>query len=85
MKCFDNNVTFTDYAQYMDKKLQHKRKPAEYATVATNGKRDKSVECIWENEKVRKATLEYLIKSQEYYRFCDECIGSAGDLFAASK
>ena len=86
-KCFDDLATFTDYTAYMDNKLQQKRRPAPHEDLTTNQKRHKEKECLlWDdNSELRATVREYMISSQEYYQFCDECIGSANDLLAAKR
>lgn len=83
IKCFDYNITFTKYMDLMDKTLQRKRMPIEYAIRATNRRRKFATECIWQNDTLRLAVEKYLIEKYPYYNFCDACIGSKEDMFAA--
>jgi hypothetical protein len=80
LKCFDYEKT-DDYIEYMESRLQRKRVQSQYLFRATNRKRAKDEECIWERPKLLKQLREYLMEEFDYYRFCDHCIGSKQDLF----
>ena len=48
----------------------------------TNKKRNKTRECIWKDRNLDvKAEVLNILLNHDYYRYCDECIGSADDLF----
>ena len=83
VKCFNNNVTFTKYLQYMKPpRLQLRRIPVrDPKPYATNRPRDLEKECIWKNKKLQEKVIAYLKEKYDYYSFCDQCLGSSQDLF----
>ena len=78
MKCF-NAVPVEPYLEYMDQYLQRKRLKTQYIHRSSNSHRDRQQECIWKNEIVANAVLKILL-SNNYFRWCHECIGSNNDL-----
>ena len=84
LKCYDYKVQFTKYMKLMEGTLQRKKITSKYIQRDTNQMRNKSRECIWENEfdYVREYVTARLTKSVHYYNFCNRCIGSDIDLFA---
>jgi hypothetical protein len=79
MKCF-SAVPVQPYVEYMDQILQRKRIEVDYVFRATNRDRKKNNECIWTNSEVANRTLAILLQSYDYYRWCDQCLGSENDL-----
>ena len=82
LKCFDYKRQFSDYIGYITSKLSKKRIQSRYIHRDTNKKRNKTGECIWKDRNLDvKAEVLNILLSHDYYRYCDECIGSADDLF----
>ena len=81
LKCFDFRKAFTEYIEYMGKRLQRKRIQAQYAHRETNRPRNKTNECIWSSH-VYEALEAHLVENYDYYSFCNRCIGSEDDLLA---
>ena len=78
MKCF-NAAPVEPYLEYMDQLLQKKRIPRKYIHRTTNDHRNREKECIWKNQTLADNVLEILL-SHDYYRWCNQCIGSDNDL-----
>jgi len=84
-KCF-NPIPVESYIEYMGQYLQPRRNgEIPYYHVATNKARNKTAECLRTNLEAQAYVREYLIETQPYYRYCNECIGSVNDLFAQRK
>ena len=83
VKCFSNEFTFTKYIEYLQPpRMQLRRIPVEDPKpFLTNEPRNKEKECIWKNDTLQAQVISYLQEKHDYYRFCDECIGSPQDLF----
>jgi len=85
IKCYDYEVQFSKYLDYAASKLQKKRIQSQYVHRDSNArKRDKGSECIWNDEyaDVKEKVLKFLLKNVDYYKFCNQCLGSENDLFA---
>lgn len=80
LKCF-NPIPIDPYTDYMSQFLQRKRIESIYIHRETNKPRNKSAECIWNNPEVAERVLE-ILTSFDYYKFCDDCMGSQNDLLA---
>ena len=83
VKCFNNDVTFTKYIEYMQPpRMQHRKIPVKNPKpYSTNKLRNKDNECIWKNETVQTQVIAYLRENYDYYSFCEKCLGSQRDLF----
>ena len=84
VKCYDYQVQFTKYINYMNDILQMKKLQSVYVQTETNTARNKSAECVWGSglTELRENIIAYLMQKYDYYSFCDSCIGSKRDLFA---
>lgn len=78
MKCFRNELT-SKYVKYMGTKLQRKRFQSTFKPIPSNLPRNRSKECLWGNHSA-KLTVEKYMNELEYYKFCNECLGSSHDL-----
>lgn len=84
VKCFESSPQRTDdYFTLMHGLLQRKKIPAKFMRRETNKSRRKSEECIWTDKPLREAFRSRLMKANDYYSFCDQCIGSENDLLAS--
>jgi hypothetical protein len=83
--CF-NAIPLEPYIDYMaDHRLQPKRFASEYTHRPSNQKRHRNDECIWQQSATEQEKLrQYLISRFDYYRFCDQCLGSTNDLLFRS-
>lgn len=80
-KCF-NAQRITEYQEWIGERLQRKRIEADYVFRRTNKPRQKEEECIWNRTGIQELVKTHLLKKYQYYSFCDQCIGSANDIFA---
>lgn len=81
VKCFDFKDQFGAYIEAMSHHLQKRRfESGPYIQRETNRHRDKDSECVWENPDVKKRVNDYLVKNVDYYKFCNECIGSENQI-----
>jgi hypothetical protein len=80
LKCF-NPIPIQPYLDYMGARLQPRRISTHYVHRETNTKRSIAKECIWENPTVA-AKVAAILGKIDYYRFCNQCIGSTNDLLA---
>lgn len=78
-KCFPSNA-INEYLDYMDGRLQRRKKEVEYLFRATNKPRTPESECIWNDKVVFENAKKYLLSKFDYYQYCDSCIGSKDDL-----
>jgi hypothetical protein len=81
LKCFDS-IPPHNYIEYMGHKLQRKRIESDYVHRSSNRPRDKEQECIWDSPDVASAVEDILLSKYDYYRFCDQCLGSKNDILA---
>ena len=47
--------------------------------VAANS-RDKTKECIWKHPLLMNKVKMHVVKNYDYFKYCDECIGTASDI-----
>lgn len=80
LRCYQSNLTFPMYIQYMEKRLQRRMIEKEYVFIPTNKDRIKGQECIWVGSQLQEAVRAYLVSRYDYYSFCESCIGSATEL-----
>lgn len=81
VKCFDFKDQFGPYLKYMSQYLQKRRfESGPYIQRETNRHRDKDSECVWKNPAIKKRVNDYLVKNVDYYKFCNECIGSENQI-----
>lgn len=86
VKCFDYTTIFTDeYYSFMRKYLQPKKWTAKYSGYKTNKERNVKNECVWKDIKLQKKIKDYLFDQYDYYKFCNECLGTKNDLFYKTK
>ena len=78
LKCFPA-APVKPYLEYMDQYLQKRRVKTNYIHRSTNKQRKKENECIWNNQTLANTVLKVLL-SQDYYRWCNGCMGSKNDL-----
>lgn len=80
VKCFDyNHGNVTPYVKHMEGILQGKRFPSTYRFRPFNRPRPRD-ECIWSNQTLVKEVRDIMMRNWDYFRFCDECIGSPDEL-----
>ena len=79
-KCF-NARRIAEYQEWIGERLQRKRIEADYVFRDTNKSRQKEKECIWNRTDIQELVKTHLLNKYQYYSFCDQCIGSANDLF----
>ena len=81
LHCFDP-IPVNRYIEYMDHYLQRKRIDGGYKHRPTNHPRDKSKECIWneDNEQLRSQVIQIMME-HPYFAWCQECLGTEQDLF----
>ena len=80
LKCYNFRQQFTGYIDYISSKLQPRRFVSKYKQRETNRPRVKEKECIWKDEGLMQRVRDYLVNNVDYYRHCDQCIGSDDDL-----
>lgn len=80
LKCF-TPIPIEPYLEYMDQYLQRKRIPMPYIHRSSNTPRIKATECIWKNTALAERVLKYL-RGYDYYRWCQECLGTENDLLS---
>lgn len=81
VKCYDFRKQFTNYTQYMSKHLDARRfQSLPYVMRNSNKPRDKTAECIWEKPNLMKKLDKFLLKTYDYYQFCQTCIGGENDI-----
>jgi hypothetical protein len=80
LKCFDP-TPIHPYLEYIGQFLERKRIETDYIHRSTNPPRNKTNECIWQRPDMHQRVTGVL-KRLEYYRFCEECMGSENDLLA---
>lgn len=80
-KCF-NARRSVEYQDLIGERLQRKRIQADYVFRDTNKARQKEQECIWNQKDIQELVKTHLVNNYQYYNFCDQCIGSANDVFA---
>jgi hypothetical protein len=78
LKCF-NPIPVEPYVDYMSQYLRRRRIETKYFHRSTNRARNKTKECIWENETVA-AKVRQLLLEMDLYSYCDHCIGTGDDL-----
>jgi hypothetical protein len=82
--CF-NAIPLAPYIDYMTDRLQPKRFASDYTHRPSNQRRHRKDECIWHQSAAEQETLrQYLIARFDYYRFCDQCLGTTNDLLFRS-
>jgi len=69
--------------EWIGTKLQRKRIEADYAFRESNEPRDKKQECVWNRPDLQELIKTHLVENHDYYRFCDQYLGSKSDLFAS--
>jgi hypothetical protein len=79
VKCFDYRQT-NEYLEWIGARLQQRRISTDYFFRETNKSRQKGKECVWNQTDVQELIETYLIENYDYYRFCDQCLGSERDL-----
>jgi hypothetical protein len=81
LKCYEYEKQFSTYIDMMGSELQNRRIVSEpYIPRESNLARDKSTECIWNNDMAKERANQYLMEKFDYYKFCNACIGSDDDL-----
>jgi len=80
LKCFDFSKFTGPYMDYIAPKLQTKNITAPYVFRSTNGPRDKTKECIWKHPQLMNKVKMHVVKNYDYFKYCDECIGTASDI-----
>jgi hypothetical protein len=87
LKCFDWRASFDGtYAEFIGNVLQRKKKRGEYVFWATNRPRNLQHECLLNaTQSVQKQVRIFLRGKYDYYKFCDQCMGSEDDIFRAWK
>mmetsp|Transcript_1342 Transcript_1342/g.1869 ORF Transcript_1342/g.1869 Transcript_1342/m.1869 type:complete len:147 (-) Transcript_1342:128-568(-) len=78
-KCF-NPIPIDGYLDYIGERLEKKRIENDYIHRDTNSPRNKTAECIWYDDELMAKVKEIMIRDHDYYKFCDQCIGSNDDL-----
>ena len=80
VNCFDHR-NVTSYVEHMSASLSERRfVGSEYVRWKTNADRNEDEECIWRNESFKEKVKEHLVTVYDYYKFCDECMGSTDEL-----
>lgn len=80
VKCFDSSQMGA-YIDYMDGHLQKRRITEEYIFRESNVPRNKDRECITQTStEFQQRIHSYLLKKNDYYKFCDSCMGSPNEL-----
>jgi hypothetical protein len=77
-KCFQAQQ-ISEYIDFISRKLQPKRVPAQYIFWATNAPRSEDNECIWKNNTALSFVRKYM-GAMEYYKYCASCLGSNNDI-----
>ncbi len=81
LKCF-NPIPIEPYLEYMNRYLQKKRIQTSYVHRTSNLPRIKASECIWKNKAMADLVLK-ILNGYDYYRWCQQCMGSQNDLMSA--
>lgn len=84
LKCFDNNITFDTYQDYMDERLPHRGIMAEMKMCRPR-LRNKETECIWKDPSLIKRVIKILRKKYYYFDYCNRCLGSSDDIFPSTR
>lgn len=81
VKCIDFQGQFTAYMDHLETRLQPRRfVSVPYVRRETNEPRREDEECIWKSPELLEKAKAYLLKTVEYYQFCNECLGSTNEL-----
>lgn len=80
LRCYRSEHTFPHYVDYMAARLQEKAIPAPYIFRATNAARNRNAECVWSAPHEAARVREHLVANDDYYKFCDACLGSGDEL-----
>lgn len=81
LHCF-NSSAVQPYFHYMDTRLQRKRAAFTSEYVHRNTNKPRGASCLQEEKHValRNKVEEWLIATDDYYRFCRDCMGSTQEL-----
>ena len=83
VKCYNTDLTFSSYLPYMDQRLTP-RNSTTIPNVTCDGNttgRNRTSECIWQNETLKTQVKKYLLENHFYFAYCMQCLGSSDDLF----
>ena len=65
----------------MSQRLQRRRiVSTPYQRRETNAPRNRADECIWNHPELMEKARSYLLKTHDYYAFCDECMGTENEI-----
>jgi len=81
VKCFPA-FPIQRYLEFMSDYLQERRVVIDYVHRDTNRPRNKTKECLLENQNLAATVREMMIETFPYYKFCDTCLGSESALYA---
>jgi hypothetical protein len=80
LKCFDP-MPPSRYIDYMGNFLQRRRIETEFIPIATNSKRNKTKECLWNaSPEFQLRVKNRLLEKYVYFQFCQDCMGSVDEL-----
>jgi len=80
LKCFPA-LPVERYIRYMSDFLQERRNRVDHVHRDTNVPRNRTIECLHSNETAAAAVREILKEQFDYYRFCNDCLGSTKALY----
>lgn len=83
VKCYNTDLTFGSYLSYMDQRLTCRNSTFPTNTMCQTkfSGRNRTSECIWQNEALKTKVKKYLLENHFYFAYCKECLGSSEDLF----
>ena len=83
VKCYNTDLTFGSYLSYMDQRLTCRNSTFPTNTMCQTkfSGRNRTSECIWQNEALKTQVKKYLLENHFYFAYCKKCLGSSEDLF----
>ena len=82
LKCF-STFPVENYINYMGQFMRKRRIEAPFVDRKTNKDREKTTECLLDQDDNYKATVKRLVLQLDfmgYYQFCEDCMGSSDQL-----
>jgi hypothetical protein len=83
MKCF-NPIPIEPYLEHIGHLLERKRIETNYIPRSTNTPRNKTAECVRNNETIAQRVLE-ILQTYDYYSWCQTCLGSENEILLSAK
>jgi len=84
LKCYNNNVTFDAYQDYMDKCLHYRGLPVELESCRPR-LRNKETESIEKDPLLLERVMKCLREKYYYFEYCNRCLCSSDDIFPSTR